>query len=109
MQQLDLNLSQVLKTSGMQKAVANSGEKWLPLLKGIARALAHKYRVVDADMVHQYVLENELDIPKGPFWGSIFKGKEWEFTGERRVSAQPKNHGREIKIWRLRNENNTFK
>ena len=101
MQQLDLKLSQVLKTSGMAKAAANSGEKWLPVLKGIARHLASKYHVVDADMVHQYVLDYKLQIPKGPFWGSIFKGKEWEFTGLRRTSEQPKNHSREIKVWRL--------
>ena len=32
--------------------------------------------------------------------GSMFKSKEWEFTGKRIKSKRTSNHSREIKVWR---------
>ncbi len=32
--------------------------------------------------------------------GSIFKGKEWEWTGRFVASTRPSSHGRMIRVWR---------
>lgn len=35
--------------------------------------------------------------------GSIFAQKKWKYTGRRIRSARVSNHGRAIRVWRLRN------
>jgi len=50
-----------------------------------------------------YVTADDIcDFDLGPAAGSVFKDKRFEFTGGRVLSAQPKNHGRELKVWRLK-------
>lgn len=103
MQQLDLDLGLALKARGMTTAEAN-GSDWLTeVLRPIARMLATRIpsRELCADDVSYYLLCNDIEVPKGPFWGSLFKTKDWVFTGKRRPSALPSNHGRELKVWRL--------
>lgn len=34
------------------------------------------------------------------FMGAVFRGNDWEFTGERFRSQHPANHARELKQWR---------
>jgi hypothetical protein len=36
--------------------------------------------------------------------GSIFRGKEWVFTGEWVASKRPSSHGRMIRVWRYEGE-----
>lgn len=36
--------------------------------------------------------------------GSIFRGKEWVFTGEWVASKRPSSHGRMIRLWRYEGE-----
>ena len=43
----------------------------------------------------------ELAAELGPASGSVFKGSDWEFTGERRKTKRRKSHARELKVWRL--------
>lgn len=68
-------------------------------------ALAHKRRECTADDVGQWFesLPTPVDIAKelGPSMGSLFKGREWEFTGKRVRSSRVSNHARELKVWRL--------
>lgn len=103
MQQLDLELGLLLKTRGMVSAEMN-GSDWLTeILRPIARMLAaeKQSRELCADDVTSYLLSHDIEVPKGPFWGSLFKTKDWVFTGKRKQSALPSNHGRELKVWRL--------
>ena len=34
------------------------------------------------------------------FMGAVFRGRDWEFTGERFRSPHPANNARELKCWR---------
>jgi len=38
----------------------------------------------------------------GAAWGSVFKGGDWEPTGEWRKSEFASNHSRMLRVWRLR-------
>ena len=104
MKQLELDLDRSLAEKARGMAVAEaSGAAWLEdILRPVARKLARREGSVTADDVHRYLIDNEIIAPRGPFWGSLFKGKEWEFTGVRIKSAVVSNHARELKVWRLR-------
>ncbi len=101
--QLDLEFGLKLKEEGMAKAAAKNAD-FLEEIDVIAKKIVSVCGEVHADAIHDEIIANDLKIPKGAFWGSIFKRKEWEFTGNRIKSSQPKNHGREIKVWRLRRD-----
>lgn len=63
-------------------------------------ALRHRDRITNADEVGK-LLKDEHGIDSlGPAAGAIFRGKDWEFTGQRVTSARVSNHAREIKVWR---------
>lgn len=38
----------------------------------------------------------------GPAAGSLFRGGEWEFTGNWKKSKRPTNHSSDLRVWRLR-------
>jgi hypothetical protein len=51
----------------------------------------------------QHKLAGYTAADLGKAAGSIFTdGKRWEYTGHRRRSARVSNHGRAIRIWRLK-------
>ena len=56
---------------------------------------------VTADDVSQ-CLEDARLPDLGPAAGSLFRGKEWEFTGRFIQSTRKTNHARLLRIWRLR-------
>ena len=98
----DYELGKQLKRQGMSVAeAANLSD--LELARTIARTIAKNGDgTCDADQVGR-VLKRHYGIDTlGPAAGSLFKGEDWEFTGDRRRSARAKNHAREIKVWRLR-------
>jgi hypothetical protein len=99
----DLNEGRHRKEVGMSDAENNPKRaEGLALAREIAFNLARQYGEVSADMVGT-VLKRDHDIDSlGPAAGSIFKGDEWEFTGERKKSVRVTNHSRELKIWRLK-------
>lgn len=100
---LNAEISQRLKEAGMMRAAeARAGH--LHSLRLIAESIAKRNwdRRCDVDEIQSYLLVHDLNIPKGPHWGSIFKGSEWQFTGDRINSRLPSNHRREIKVWRLK-------
>lgn len=74
----------------------------------LARQIAHELArdsdtlTTNADIVGMEMKER-YDIDSiGPAAGALFRGSEWEFTGQRVLSSRKANHAREIKVWRLR-------
>lgn len=101
----DAKLSEKLKKDGMEKAADNVDET-LTLARNIARRLAQKNGKVNADDVGR-ILKTDLRIDSlGPAAGSLFRGKEWEFTGKWVKSKRITNHSRMIREWKLKEESN---
>ena len=74
----------------------------LTMARTLARLHATRYGTVTADIVGR-LMKERYDIDSiGPAAGSLFRGAEWEFTGQRVLSSRVSNHSREIKVWRLR-------
>jgi len=74
-------------------------------VRGIAYSLAKERGSITSDVVALHVLSKtgrDIAVDLGPAMGSLFKGNEWIFTGERVKSTRVKNHSRELKVWRLR-------
>lgn len=100
----DLDEARARKEQGMALA-AEHQPSGLDLAREIAATLGRRCGEVDADMVGR-ILKHEHGIESlGPAAGSIFKGKNWEFTGRRKLSARKKNHARELKVWRWEGTN----
>ena len=73
----------------------------LELAREIAVELCKQNGTANADQVGK-MLEDRHGIKSlGASAGSLFKGSQFEFTGQRVVSRRIKNHGREIKVWKL--------
>ena len=97
----DFELSQQAKETGMQRAVDGDGGD-LSIARSIAVQLARKHGETNSDAVGE-VLEREHGIKSlGPAAGALFKERHWVFTGQRIASSRVSNHGRELKVWRLR-------
>lgn len=88
------------KQEGMDRAADNRAAR-LAIAREVARKLAVKRptRSITADDVGRYMKDNNLG-ELGPAAGSLFKTKDWEWTGERRNSRRVSNHSRELKVWR---------
>tara|TARA_R110000824_G_scaffold149861_1_gene320230 strand:- start:508 stop:864 length:357 start_codon:yes stop_codon:yes gene_type:complete len=100
----DASESERLKNSGMELAAEPKNEL-LKIARDCASAVALAGNgTCNADKVAQRMgwLGYSLD-ELGPAAGSIFKGKDWEFTGDRVNSKRITNHARELKVWRLVN------
>jgi len=93
--------SERAKVDGMAIA-AEAQPTVLELAQGIAIELAHEFGEVHADDVGRVMKKRHNVSTMGPAAGSIFKGEQWEFTGRRVRSVRTKNHGRELKVWRLK-------
>jgi len=89
---------QTLKDEGMRIAAENR-RHLLTRARQIAMTAAHQNGTVTADDVAK-----RLDGALGPAAGSVFKTKDFIFTGERVRSTQENNHARELKVWRLSEE-----
>ena len=90
------------KEDGMAIAADNQAD-WLQIARDIAveLALQNPFRTCNADAVGEVLLERHGIASLGPAAGSLFKGGNWEFTGQRFLSKRKTNHARELKIWRL--------
>lgn len=99
----DDNLGEQLKFQGMLTAAER--RKWeLTLARGIAEKIAARRgsRLCNADDVGR-VLKREHSIDSlGPATGSLFKHKNWEWTGHWVKSKRVSNHSRMIRQWRLK-------
>lgn len=90
------------KETGMKLAADNRPSD-LDIARQVARrlALSTPDRTTHADEVGRVLAEDFGIRSLGPAAGSLFKGGEWAFTGQRILSARRSNHARELKIWRL--------
>tara|TARA_R100001015_G_C4603450_1_gene158407 strand:+ start:910 stop:1233 length:324 start_codon:yes stop_codon:yes gene_type:complete len=92
-----------LKKQGMSLAANQEGK---PCLLDVARHYARIIAIqsynneVNADDVFRLMSQEGITEKLGAAAGSLFKGKEWEFTGKRVKSQRTSNHAREIKVWR---------
>lgn len=96
MNQLDLFTGLALKDSGMTRA-AEAKPELLARARSILVRLAINNGECTADD-----LPEDMRVALGPAMGSLFKGGMWVFTGKRKVSHLVSNHGRELKVWRLK-------
>lgn len=89
------------KDSGMSRA-ANAKRELLEIAKRLAREIARQAGTCNMDQVNQRLLSEGHDCNDlGNAAGSVFKGSEWVFTGQRIKSSKVAAHAREIKVWRL--------
>ena len=97
----DLAEAQRLKEEGMASAAANKHDL-LKHARHVAKQIAmlRDSRTVTADDVSRAFAREGVTDSLGNAAGSIFRGKDWEFTGERVNSQRKTNHSREIKVWR---------
>ena len=89
------------KTAALDKHEADHADNLaLARCAAVEIALRHRDRITNADEVGELLLKEHGIDSLGPWAGAIFRGKDWEFTGQRVVSKRVKNHAREIKVWR---------
>ena len=100
MTQMDLLEGQRLKERGMALA-ADAVPTLLDRARAYARRHATVWGQVTADDVSEWLEQQGLpDL--GPAAGSLFRGKEWEWTGSFVQSSRVANHARLLRVWRLR-------
>jgi translation elongation factor EF-Ts len=99
----DKHAAERAKASGMKQA-ADGTRDFLDYARGVAREIAAKQPSgITADDVQQALVERGHNIHQlGNAAGSLFRGPEWIFTGERRRSVRIHAHSNELKVWRLR-------
>ena len=98
----DYRVADGRKRFGMSVAEANAEPNTLETLREVARAVARRDGDVDADRIWRYCQVHGIEVERGNVWGSIFRGKEWIWTGRHRKSTVPQRHGNEIRVWALR-------
>ena len=99
----DYQAGKARKREGMDDAAHGQNRTPLHMARRIAKDLArsHPLRECHADAVGMELRRRGYPPSLGPAAGSLFKGREWKFTGERIPSTRTSNHAREIKVWRL--------
>lgn len=93
--------SERAKVDGMAIA-AEARPSDLETARRVAMELVRIHGTTNADEVGKVLHERYGIKTLGPAAGSIFSEEHWQFTGERIVSERKTNHGREIKVWRLK-------
>ena len=99
-----------LKASGMQAAAGNEDRvSMLDIVKLAARSAHHRHEGITIEdayavMVNEWGFDlYEVADVLGNAAGSVFKGREWVFTGEyRKVTLNRRSHHQDVKVWRLR-------
>ena len=92
-----------LKKAGMTKAALNRKKK-LEVARRVAVALAKRnsQKRCTADDVRFLFESRGIPFDLGPAAGSLFKGDQWEFTGDWTESKHPQNHSRMLRVWKLK-------
>jgi hypothetical protein len=98
------NLFSAIESADLKEAALSKLESagLLALARIVARQHAEEFCTVTADIVGRLMKERYGIDSIGPAAGALFRGAEWEFTGQRVLSSRVSNHSREIKVWRLR-------
>jgi hypothetical protein len=93
--------SQRRKTEGMV-AAAEVQPSLLELCRIVAVeiAMSRQSRTLTADDVGRVMKSRYSVGGLGPIGGSIFRGDNWQFTGDRIKSARISAHARELKVWK---------
>lgn len=99
----DSQRGELEKKAGM-KAAADAKKSYLERARWGAFLIARRGDgTCNMDQVAEYLAFLGISPEDlGNAAGSVFKGKEWVFTGRRIKSARVSSHAREIKIWRLK-------
>ncbi len=99
----DAAASEQAKQDGMQAAAVPAAEV-LEFARSIARELArrHNQGITADDVVYEMTKRGYDQHCLGNAAGSLFRGEEWRFTGERRKSARVHAHSNELKVWMLK-------
>jgi hypothetical protein len=99
----DKQASELAKERGMVYAAVKHQDA-LDLARGIARTIALQAPdgITADDVVQELVRRGHGIHCLGNAAGSLFRGPEWIFTGQRRKSARVHAHSNELKVWRLR-------
>jgi hypothetical protein len=106
----DAQASQEAKEHGMEVAAMNRAEL-LEEVRELARSIAtgRPEGTCDMDLLVDRMLRRGLKPEAlGNAAGSVFMGREWEFTGRRKRSARVSRHANEIKVWRYVGSTNQF-
>lgn len=67
-----------------------------------ARAIAVYIAEEKGEVSMNDVRERLPDLPSGNYLGSVFKGKDWEFTGRWIEAKHESSHARSVRVWRLK-------
>ncbi len=96
----DSHQSEQGKAEGM-KLAAQHRAMGLARARTLAIEIALRWpsREVTSDMVGLAMTERNLKN-LGPAMGSIFRGKEWQFTGRYVKSIRITNHSRMLRVWK---------
>lgn len=90
------------RDAGMAKAAENKASL-LKFARELAVKLAANGREISADDVQFALVRQGISIAAlGNAAGSLFTGKQWEWTGRRVKSIRSHAHANELKVWRLR-------
>jgi len=99
----DKHASEQAKAAGMLLA-AERRDDVLQVARRIAREIATQRPdgITADDLVQELVRRGHGVHCLGNAAGSLFRGPEWEFTGQRKKSARVHAHANKLKVWRLR-------
>lgn len=100
----DLPEGERLRDEGISLAKeAYSRKALVEKAREIAIELANLHWDVTADDVFEEMIKRDLHPELlGNGAGSIFRGDDFEFTGEWRKSKRVSNHARQNRVWRLK-------
>ena len=99
----DLKLGSALRDEGSERAATVRADL-LALGRKFCRdaALRRPDRTATADDASRGFLTHNLPADSlGNGAGALFRGKDWEFTGQWKASARVSNHGHQNRVWRL--------
>jgi hypothetical protein len=91
------------KARGMARAASHHNEL-LEIARDVAESIARSGDgTATMDEVALQMIRMDYNPAElGNAAGSVFKGNQWEFTGERVKSNKVSSHAREIRVWRLK-------
>lgn len=96
----DLNAGLAARDLGLV-VTAKTRHEVLAKAQRIALDLGRILSEVTADDVYRELLEEDIAL-LGPAAGAIFRAGPWTWTGKWFQSCRTSNHGRMIRVWRLR-------
>jgi hypothetical protein len=97
----DLNEGNRLRVTGSILA-RDSRSELFAIARGLAVNLAREHGTVSYDDVYREMVASGMSPElMGNAAGSLFRGNEFQFTGQWKRSERISNHARVIRVWRL--------